>query len=84
MKRRQLLSRYGFTLFSVHLIKIHIMCVFFFLALQFSFVTIFVAAFPLAPLLALLNNVVEIRVDAIKFLTQHQRPVACRVKDIGM
>jgi hypothetical protein len=32
--------------------------------LQFGFITIFVAAFPLAPLCALLNNWMEIRLDA--------------------
>ena len=34
---------------------------FIFSVLQFGFITIFVAAFPLAPLFALLNNWVEIR-----------------------
>lgn len=51
--------------------------------LQFGFTTIFVAAFPLAPLLALLNNVIEIRLDAYKFVTQWRRPLASRAKDIG-
>ena len=31
------------------------------LVIQYGFVTLFVAAFPLAPLFALINNVVEIR-----------------------
>jgi hypothetical protein len=35
-----------------------------FSVLQFGFITIFVAAFPLAPLCALLNNWMEIRLDA--------------------
>ncbi|XP_016078629.1 PREDICTED: anoctamin-4 [Miniopterus natalensis] len=52
--------------------------------LQFGFTTIFVAAFPLAPLLALLNNVIEIRLDAYKFVTQWRRPLASRAKDIGI
>uniref|UniRef100_A0A4X2M5F4 Anoctamin n=1 Tax=Vombatus ursinus TaxID=29139 RepID=A0A4X2M5F4_VOMUR len=51
--------------------------------LQFGFTTIFVAAFPLAPLLALLNNIIEIRLDAYKFVTQWRRPLASRAKDIG-
>uniref|UniRef100_A0A6I8SQA8 Anoctamin n=1 Tax=Xenopus tropicalis TaxID=8364 RepID=A0A6I8SQA8_XENTR len=51
--------------------------------LQFGFTTIFVAAFPLAPLLALLNNIIEIRLDAYKFITQWRRPLASRAKDIG-
>ncbi|XP_063303296.1 anoctamin-4 isoform X1 [Pelobates fuscus] len=52
--------------------------------LQFGFTTIFVAAFPLAPLLALLNNIIEIRIDAYKFITQWRRPLASRAKDIGI
>lgn len=51
--------------------------------LQFGFTTIFVAAFPLAPLLALLNNVIEIRLDAYKFVTQWRRPLPSQAKDIG-
>ncbi|KAJ3611920.1 hypothetical protein NHX12_020200, partial [Muraenolepis orangiensis] len=35
--------------------------------IQFGFVSLFVASFPLAPLFALLNNVIEIRLDAKKF-----------------
>ena len=38
--------------------------------IQFGYVTLFVAAFPLAPLFALLNNILEIRVDGRKFITQ--------------
>lgn len=55
-----------------------------FAVLQFGFVTIFVAACPLAPLFALLNNWVEIRLDARKFVCQHRRPVAERAQDIGI
>lgn len=51
--------------------------------LQFGFTTIFVAAFPLAPLLALLNNIIEIRLDAYKFVTQWRRPLPSQAKDIG-
>ncbi|XP_050678239.1 anoctamin-4 [Leptidea sinapis] len=51
--------------------------------LQFGFVTLFVAAFPLAPLFALLNNIAEIRLDAYKMVTQARRPLAERVEDIG-
>lgn len=52
--------------------------------LQFGFITIFVAAFPLAPLFALLNNWVEIRLDAQKFVCEYRRPVAYRAQDIGV
>ncbi|XP_031792423.1 anoctamin-7 isoform X1 [Piliocolobus tephrosceles] len=44
------------------------------MVLQFGFVTIFVAACPLAPLFALLNNWVEIRLDARKFVTERRLP----------
>ena len=56
---------------------------FFLLVLQFGFVTIFVAAFPLAPIFALLNNIIEIRADANKFVTQLRRPMAARTATIG-
>lgn len=51
--------------------------------IQFGFVTLFVASFPLAPLFALLNNIIEIRLDAKKFVTELRRPVAARARDIG-
>ncbi|XP_061570518.1 anoctamin-2b isoform X1 [Cololabis saira] len=52
--------------------------------IQFGFVSLFVASFPLAPLFALLNNVIEIRLDAKKFCTELRRPIAARAKDIGI
>uniref|UniRef100_I3K1C2 Anoctamin n=1 Tax=Oreochromis niloticus TaxID=8128 RepID=I3K1C2_ORENI len=52
--------------------------------IQFGFVSLFVASFPLAPLFALLNNIIEIRLDAKKFVTELRRPVAARAKDIGI
>ncbi|XP_035456475.2 anoctamin-5 isoform X2 [Spodoptera frugiperda] len=51
--------------------------------IQYGFVTLFVAAFPLAPLFALLNNIAEIRLDAYKMVTLTRRPLAQRVEDIG-
>uniref|UniRef100_A0A8C4EQ98 Anoctamin n=1 Tax=Dicentrarchus labrax TaxID=13489 RepID=A0A8C4EQ98_DICLA len=54
------------------------------MVLQFGFITIFVAAFPLAPLFALLNNWVEIRLDAHKFAGEYRRPVAERAQNIGV
>ncbi|RXG70049.1 Anoctamin-7 [Armadillidium vulgare] len=54
------------------------------MVLQFGFLTIFVAAFPLAPLFALLNNWVEIRLDAKKFVCETRRPVAERAQNIGI
>ncbi|XP_038163911.1 anoctamin-7 [Cyprinodon tularosa] len=54
------------------------------MVLQFGFITIFVAACPLAPLFALINNWVEIRLDAQKFVTEYRRPVVERAQDIGI
>ncbi|XP_045437007.1 anoctamin-9 isoform X1 [Pipistrellus kuhlii] len=51
--------------------------------IQYGFTTIFVAAFPLAPLLALFSNLVEIRLDAIKMVRLRRRLVPRKAKDIG-
>ncbi|KAL6478844.1 hypothetical protein MHYP_G00122770 [Metynnis hypsauchen] len=52
--------------------------------IQYGFVTLFVASFPLAPVFALLNNVIEIRLDAAKFVNEIRRPDAVRAKEIGI
>ncbi|XP_028812205.1 anoctamin-9 isoform X2 [Denticeps clupeoides] len=54
------------------------------MVLQFSFTTIFVAAFPLAPLLAFINNLFEIRLDAIKMVSLERRLVPQKTNDIGV
>ncbi|KFW74219.1 Anoctamin-9, partial [Manacus vitellinus] len=51
--------------------------------IQYSFPPIFVAAFPLAPLLAFFNNMSEIHLDAIKMVRLHRRMVPRRANDIG-
>lgn len=51
--------------------------------IQYSFTTIFVAAFPLAPLLAFCNNLLEIHLDAIKMMRLHRRMVPRKANDIG-
>ncbi|XP_072615332.1 anoctamin-9 isoform X5 [Vulpes vulpes] len=51
--------------------------------IQYGFTTIFVAAFPLAPLLALISNLVEIRLDAIKMVRLQRRLVPRKAKDIA-
>ncbi|KAL1115350.1 hypothetical protein AAG570_007380 [Ranatra chinensis] len=53
------------------------------MVMQYGFVTLFVTAFPLAPVFALLNNVFEMRLDAKKFLKFYRRPVPRRAPDIG-
>ena len=63
----------------------HLKTVSFFLSvIQYDFMTLFVDAFPLGPLFALINNLLEIRLDAYKFIVVFQRPVAARAHDIGM
>lgn len=45
--------------------------------------TFFVAAFPLAPLCALINNCLELRLDAYKLVTRYRRPVPKQQSGIG-
>lgn len=51
--------------------------------IQFGYVTLFVVAFPLAPLLAFANNYVELRVDAFKLVHNCCRPDPEGAQDIG-
>jgi hypothetical protein len=51
--------------------------------LQFGFVTFFCLSFPLAPLFALINNIFEIRIDALKVVKEFRRPVARHAMGIG-
>lgn len=50
---------------------------------QMGYVVLFSAAFPLAALCALANNLLEIRSDAFKLVHVHQRPFGQRVANIG-
>lgn len=52
--------------------------------IQFGFITLFVAAFPLAPLFALINNILEIRLDAYKFIVTTRRPIPAQARNIGI
>lgn len=54
------------------------------IVIQYGFIAMFVVAFPLGPLLSLLSNIFEIRIDAFKALTQMRRPLPSRAKDIGI
>lgn len=51
--------------------------------MQFGYVVLFSSAFPLAALCALVNNLIEIRSDALKLCTGLQRPFGQRVESIG-
>jgi hypothetical protein len=53
------------------------------MVVQYGYVTLFVVAFPLSPLCALINNYVEIRLDAKKILTLSQRPKPLGAVGIG-
>ena len=53
------------------------------MAFQFGYATLFSSAFPLAPVLAYINNFVEIRVDAWKLLQVSRRPEPEGCEDIG-
>ena len=52
-------------------------------AIQFGFMTIFIVALPMACLVALFNNIVEVKVDGWKLINIHQRPVPKTAEDIG-
>eukprot|EP00736_Rhodelphis_marinus_P007211 Rmarinus@m.17409 len=52
--------------------------------IQFGFVTMFVAAFPLAPVFAFLNNVFEIRIDASKLAYLTRKPFPSSADGIGV
>jgi len=52
--------------------------------IQYGFITVFVSAFPLAPFFALCNNILEIRLDAKKIIVHHRRPIAQKVRSIGV
>ena len=51
--------------------------------IQFGYVTLFAASFPLAALCAMVNNVTEIRSDAWLLCRGHQRPEWRTQEDIG-
>lgn len=52
--------------------------------IQFAFIVLFVPALPVAPFVCLLNNILEIRVDAVKLLQANRRPLPTRVSSIGI
>ncbi|KAJ8333894.1 hypothetical protein SKAU_G00412130 [Synaphobranchus kaupii] len=63
--------------------QLGLFCEYLEMVIQFGFITLFVASFPLAPLLALCNNILEVRVDAWKLTTQFRRPMASKARSIG-
>ena len=53
------------------------------LVIQFGYATLFVSAFPLAPMFACVNNFIEIRVDGWKMCQNTRRPWPAGAEDIG-
>lgn len=51
--------------------------------IQFGYVVLFASVAPLAAAAALLNNVIEIRLDAFKLCRIYRRPLAKRAKNTG-
>ncbi|XP_060555397.1 anoctamin-4-like [Ruditapes philippinarum] len=51
--------------------------------IQYGLMMLFAASFPLAPLLALLLNAIDMRIDAWRMLWWYQRPMAIIAEDIG-
>ncbi|KAH8042642.1 hypothetical protein HPB51_024874 [Rhipicephalus microplus] len=52
--------------------------------IQYGYLMLFAASFPLAPLLALLYNMFDLRIDGNRLLWLNRRPVPFRDDDIGM
>ncbi|ESK85554.1 hypothetical protein Moror_10042 [Moniliophthora roreri MCA 2997] len=51
--------------------------------IQFGYVALWSTIWPLAPVMALLNNILEIRSDAFKITTHVRRPIPLRTESIG-
>mmetsp|Transcript_21771 Transcript_21771/g.36403 ORF Transcript_21771/g.36403 Transcript_21771/m.36403 type:complete len:780 (+) Transcript_21771:27-2366(+) len=53
------------------------------IVMQYGYVTLFVAACPIAPMLAYISNYAEIRLDGYKMLYLTKRPLPVGAEDIG-
>ncbi|KAI0242604.1 hypothetical protein L0F63_000357 [Massospora cicadina] len=53
------------------------------MAIQFGYIVLFSAVFPLAPVVGFLNNWVELRSDFVKIVLSHRRLIPKRVENIG-
>jgi len=54
------------------------------IVIQYGYIVLFVVAFPIAPLLALINNWFENKVDSKKLIAYYRRPLPKGAADIGM
>ncbi|KIK69989.1 hypothetical protein GYMLUDRAFT_53112 [Collybiopsis luxurians FD-317 M1] len=53
------------------------------MVIQFGYIVLWSTIFPLAPLFALLNNVMEMRKDAWRISMHERRPIPLRIESIG-
>ena len=51
--------------------------------IQYGYATLFVASFPLAPIMAFFSNYIELLVDGWKLCQLHRRPIPKGAQDIG-
>eukprot|EP00794_Sanderia_malayensis_P006792 gene6792-7557_t len=51
--------------------------------IQYGYLMLFAAALPLAPLIALVTNLIDLRIDARRLLWLNKRPIPLRAQDIG-
>ena len=75
-----------FSLFVAFLLLCVLFCFLFLFTYHltcFILFQLFAAAFPLAPLIALLTNAIDMKIDASRLLWIDRRPVAFRAEDIG-
>jgi len=53
------------------------------MVIQYGYLTLFASSVPIAPLLAWVNNIVEMRTDTFKWLTSYNKPFYKGADDIG-
>jgi len=53
------------------------------MVIQYGYLTLFAASVPIAPVLAVFNNIIEMRTDLFKWLTSYNKPFYRGADDIG-
>jgi len=51
---------------------------------QFGFIVLFSVSFSIAPILALLHNIFQRKIDSLNILTRYKRPFSIRARNIGI
>ncbi|CAK9053743.1 Anoctamin-8 (Transmembrane protein 16H) [Durusdinium trenchii] len=54
------------------------------MVIEFGYVTLFASAFPLAAVVSLVSNLIELKSDMFKLACVYQRPISHRMKSIGI